>query len=101
MDRRPVRTGLRSMQVAVFAHAGGSGSIAGDPEFARRLERLGYDEMWVVEDCFAYRGLAAATTARLQAGSVASEPYIPAPACVQITWSRAGPTEIIPIGTRT
>jgi alkanesulfonate monooxygenase SsuD/methylene tetrahydromethanopterin reductase-like flavin-dependent oxidoreductase (luciferase family) len=33
------------------------------PEFARRLERLGYDEMWVVEDCFAYGGLAAATTA--------------------------------------
>ena len=33
------------------------------PEAARSLERLGYDELWVVEDCFAYGGLTAAATA--------------------------------------
>ena len=33
------------------------------PDVARTLERLGYDELWVVEDCFAYGGLTAAATA--------------------------------------
>lgn len=33
------------------------------PDRARRIELLGYDELWVVEDCFAYGGLTAAATA--------------------------------------
>lgn len=33
------------------------------PEFARRAERLGYDELWVVEDCFYPAALATATAA--------------------------------------
>lgn len=37
--------------------------IAELPEAARQVERLGYDELWVVEDCFAYGGLTAAATA--------------------------------------
>jgi 5,10-methylenetetrahydromethanopterin reductase len=37
--------------------------IAELPDTARGLERLGYDELWVVEDCFAYGGLTAAATA--------------------------------------
>jgi 5,10-methylenetetrahydromethanopterin reductase len=37
--------------------------VAELPEAARSLERLGYDELWVVEDCFAYGGLTAAATA--------------------------------------
>jgi 5,10-methylenetetrahydromethanopterin reductase len=37
--------------------------IAELPETARSLERLGYDELWVVEDCFAYGGLTTAATA--------------------------------------
>lgn len=37
--------------------------IAELPDAARELERLGYDELWVVEDCFSYGGLTAAATA--------------------------------------
>lgn len=37
--------------------------IAELPAAARALEALGYDELWVVEDCFAYGGLTAAATA--------------------------------------
>jgi 5,10-methylenetetrahydromethanopterin reductase len=37
--------------------------IAELPEFARRVETLGYDELWVAEDCFAHGGIAAAATA--------------------------------------
>jgi alkanesulfonate monooxygenase SsuD/methylene tetrahydromethanopterin reductase-like flavin-dependent oxidoreductase (luciferase family) len=37
--------------------------IEGLPDHARRVESLGYDELWLVEDCFAYGGLAAAATA--------------------------------------
>jgi alkanesulfonate monooxygenase SsuD/methylene tetrahydromethanopterin reductase-like flavin-dependent oxidoreductase (luciferase family) len=33
------------------------------PEAARRAEALGYDELWLVEDCFAYGGLTAAAAA--------------------------------------
>jgi 5,10-methylenetetrahydromethanopterin reductase len=33
------------------------------PEFARRVEELGYDELWLAEDCFAHGGIAAAATA--------------------------------------
>jgi alkanesulfonate monooxygenase SsuD/methylene tetrahydromethanopterin reductase-like flavin-dependent oxidoreductase (luciferase family) len=33
------------------------------PDAARRLEALGFDELWVVEDCFAYGGPTAAATA--------------------------------------
>jgi 5,10-methylenetetrahydromethanopterin reductase len=40
--------------------------IAELPEAARSLERVGYDELWVVEDCFAYGGLTAAATALAQ-----------------------------------
>src|SRR3954471_10460889 len=43
------------------------------PEAARQAERLGFDELWVVEDCFAFGGLAAAgaalgATRRLRVG---------------------------------
>jgi alkanesulfonate monooxygenase SsuD/methylene tetrahydromethanopterin reductase-like flavin-dependent oxidoreductase (luciferase family) len=43
------------------------------PEAARRVEALGFDELWVVEDCFAFGGLAAAgaalaSTSRLRVG---------------------------------
>jgi alkanesulfonate monooxygenase SsuD/methylene tetrahydromethanopterin reductase-like flavin-dependent oxidoreductase (luciferase family) len=38
-------------------------AIEGLPGYARRVESLGYDELWVVEDCFAYGGLTAAATA--------------------------------------
>jgi 5,10-methylenetetrahydromethanopterin reductase len=33
------------------------------PEFARRAERLGYDELWVVEDCFYPAAISTATAA--------------------------------------
>jgi 5,10-methylenetetrahydromethanopterin reductase len=33
------------------------------PQVAQTLERLGYEELWAVEDCFAYGGLTAAATA--------------------------------------
>jgi len=33
------------------------------PAAARELERLGYDELWMVEDCFAYGALTAASVA--------------------------------------
>jgi 5,10-methylenetetrahydromethanopterin reductase len=33
------------------------------PSFARRIEQLGYDELWVIEDCFLSGGLALASTA--------------------------------------
>ncbi len=38
-------------------------AIEGLPDYARHIESLGYDELWVVEDCFAYGGLTAAATA--------------------------------------
>ena len=37
--------------------------VAELPGAALTLERLGYDELWLVEDCFAYGGLTAAATA--------------------------------------
>jgi 5,10-methylenetetrahydromethanopterin reductase len=33
------------------------------PTAARELERLGFDELWIPEDCFAHGGIAAAATA--------------------------------------
>ena len=33
------------------------------PDFARRTEALGFDELWVVEDCFYASGIASAATA--------------------------------------
>ena len=33
------------------------------PDFARQAERAGFDELWVVEDCFLHGGLVAAATA--------------------------------------
>jgi hypothetical protein len=33
------------------------------PGFARAVEELGYDELWVIEDCFLSGGLALAATA--------------------------------------
>jgi alkanesulfonate monooxygenase SsuD/methylene tetrahydromethanopterin reductase-like flavin-dependent oxidoreductase (luciferase family) len=33
------------------------------PRFARRVEELGFDELWVVEDCFYTSGIASAATA--------------------------------------
>src|SRR3954447_4906719 len=33
------------------------------PETARRAEALGYDELWLVEDCFAFGGLTTAAAA--------------------------------------
>jgi 5,10-methylenetetrahydromethanopterin reductase len=33
------------------------------PDFARKTEELGFDELWVVEDCFYGSGIAAAATA--------------------------------------
>jgi len=33
------------------------------PAAARSLERLGYDELWIAEDCFAHAGFASAATA--------------------------------------
>ena len=33
------------------------------PSAARELERLGFDELWIPEDCFAHGGIAAAATA--------------------------------------
>ena len=33
------------------------------PDFARRTEQAGFDELWVVEDCFYTSGIAAAATA--------------------------------------
>jgi len=32
------------------------------PAFARRVELLGFDELWLVEDCFAHGGISAAAT---------------------------------------
>jgi alkanesulfonate monooxygenase SsuD/methylene tetrahydromethanopterin reductase-like flavin-dependent oxidoreductase (luciferase family) len=37
--------------------------IAELPDAARQLERLGFDELWIPEDCFAHGGVAAAATA--------------------------------------
>jgi alkanesulfonate monooxygenase SsuD/methylene tetrahydromethanopterin reductase-like flavin-dependent oxidoreductase (luciferase family) len=37
--------------------------IAQLPDAARELERLGFDELWIPEDCFAHGGIAAAATA--------------------------------------
>jgi len=36
---------------------------AGLPAFARRVEELGYDSLWLIEDCFLSGGLTAAATA--------------------------------------
>jgi alkanesulfonate monooxygenase SsuD/methylene tetrahydromethanopterin reductase-like flavin-dependent oxidoreductase (luciferase family) len=47
----------------IGAMFGADRSIAELPDAARELELLGYDELWVVEDCFAYGGLTAAATA--------------------------------------
>ena len=33
------------------------------PAYARRVEALGFDELWVVEDCFYTGGIAQAATA--------------------------------------
>ncbi len=33
------------------------------PAYARRLEALGYDELWIVEDCFYAGGIASASAA--------------------------------------
>lgn len=33
------------------------------PDFARRVEEIGFDELWVVEDCFYGSGIASAATA--------------------------------------
>ena len=33
------------------------------PDFARRVEEVGFDELWVVEDCFYGSGIASAATA--------------------------------------
>jgi 5,10-methylenetetrahydromethanopterin reductase len=38
------------------------------PDGARQIELLGFDELWVVEDCFAYGGLTAAATALASTG---------------------------------
>jgi 5,10-methylenetetrahydromethanopterin reductase len=37
--------------------------VAGLPAFARRTEALGFDELWVIEDCFLSGGLVMAATA--------------------------------------
>ena len=47
--------------------------VAGLPAFARRTEALGFDELWVIEDCFVSGGLvmaasALAATRRLRVG---------------------------------
>jgi 5,10-methylenetetrahydromethanopterin reductase len=40
-----------------------SADPAGLPAFARRVEALGYDSLWLIEDCFLSGGLTAAATA--------------------------------------
>lgn len=40
------------------------------PDFARRAEEVGFDELWVVEDCFYGSGIAAAATALACTGSI-------------------------------
>lgn len=36
---------------------------SGLPEYAKKVEQLGFDELWVVEDCFYASGIASATAA--------------------------------------
>jgi alkanesulfonate monooxygenase SsuD/methylene tetrahydromethanopterin reductase-like flavin-dependent oxidoreductase (luciferase family) len=40
------------------------------PDFARRTEQAGFDELWVVEDCFYGSGIAAAATALANTATV-------------------------------
>lgn len=40
------------------------------PDFARRVEEVGFDELWVVEDCFYTSGIASAATALACTGSI-------------------------------
>ncbi len=40
------------------------------PDFARRAEEVGFDELWVVEDCFYTSGIASAATALACTGSI-------------------------------
>jgi alkanesulfonate monooxygenase SsuD/methylene tetrahydromethanopterin reductase-like flavin-dependent oxidoreductase (luciferase family) len=40
------------------------------PNFARKAEEVGFDELWVVEDCFYGSGIASATTALACTGSI-------------------------------
>lgn len=40
------------------------------PDFARRAEEAGFDELWVVEDCFYTSGIASAATALAGTGSI-------------------------------
>ncbi len=40
------------------------------PDFARRAEEAGFDELWVVEDCFYGSGIASATAALACTGSI-------------------------------
>src|SRR6185436_17813142 len=40
------------------------------PDFARRAEEAGFDELWVVEDCFYTSGIASAATALACTGSI-------------------------------
>lgn len=40
------------------------------PDFARRAEEAGFDELWVVEDCFYGSGIASAATALACTGSI-------------------------------
>jgi 5,10-methylenetetrahydromethanopterin reductase len=44
----------------LFAPSRPLGELVGT---AQRIERLGFDELWVVEDCFAYAGMSAAAAA--------------------------------------
>ena len=41
------------------------------PDFARRAEDAGFDELWVVEDCFYSSGIASAAAALACTGSIA------------------------------
>ena len=41
------------------------------PSFARRAEEVGFDEIWVVEDCFYSSGIASAATALACTDSIA------------------------------
>jgi 5,10-methylenetetrahydromethanopterin reductase len=50
---------VKSFGVVYPAHA----PAAGLPAFAARIEELGYDELWVVEDCFLSGGLTMAAAA--------------------------------------
>jgi alkanesulfonate monooxygenase SsuD/methylene tetrahydromethanopterin reductase-like flavin-dependent oxidoreductase (luciferase family) len=40
------------------------------PDFARRVEEAGFDELWVVEDCFYGSGIASAATALAGTGFI-------------------------------